>query len=284
MPFCFTGEPITSRQNRRIVGLCKLSDRGERERTGLFRFDGVKLFCEAIRRGVLLTAVFVRAGSAERVRERVKELYGIEITPELPACPVYAVEDGLFDRISDENAPEGVICVAKTLDKCHKMYTIHNGTGIFDAGSGSAVLLESVRDPVNVGAIARTAAALGIESLVLSRDCADIYHPRTLRAAMGTLFSMSVARVDDLTAAIGELRRRGHRVYAAALDENAARLGTMRFRADDCAVIGNEGHGLSPAVISACDGSVYIPMKGGTESLNASVAAALFMWELCRGD
>ncbi len=115
MPFSFTEAPIASRQNRRIVGLCKLADRGERERTGLFRFDGVKLLCEAVRREVPLTAVFVRAGSAGRVTERMAELYGLE--PDALGCPAYAVENSLFDRISEENAPEGVICVAKALDK-----------------------------------------------------------------------------------------------------------------------------------------------------------------------
>ena len=263
MPFSFTEAPIASRQNRRIVGLCKLADRGERERTGLFRFDGVKLLCEAVRREVPLTAVFVRAGSAGRVTERMAELYGLE--PDALGCPAYAVEDSLFDRISEENAPEGVICVAKALDKRHKMYTI-NGKDFPPVPAGPAVLLESLRDPVNVGAVIRTAAALGVGCLILSRDCADIYHPRTIRAAMGTLFSMTVLRV-----------------YAAALDADAVRLGTFAFGAEDCVVIGNEGHGLSPAVIDACDRSVYIPMQGDTESLNASVAAALLMWELHRG-
>lgn len=280
MPFSFTEAPIASRQNRRIVGLCKLADRGERERTGLFRFDGVKLLCEAVRREVPLTAVFVRAGSAGRVTERMAELYGLE--PDALGCPAYAVEDSLFDRISEENAPEGVICVAKALDKRHKMYTI-NGKDFPPVPAGPAVLLESLRDPVNVGAVIRTAAALGVGCLILSRDCADIYHPRTIRAAMGTLFSMTVLRVDDLVAAIVGLRRSGRRVYAAALDADAVRLGTFAFGAEDCVVIGNEGHGLSPAVIDACDRSVYIPMQGDTESLNASVAAALLMWELHRG-
>lgn len=283
MPFCFQEAPITSRQNRRIVGLCKLADRGERERTGLFRFDGVKLLCEAIRREVTLEAVFVCAGGAERVENRMRELYGL--TPQALKCPTFAVEDSLFDRISEENAPEGVICVAKALDKCHKMYTI-NKEGFPDIPDAPAILLESVRDPVNVGAIIRTAAALGMGCVILSRDCADIYHPRTLRAAMGTLFSMPLVRVDDLTGAVAALRRAGRPVYAAALDENAARLGEIPLaqtgKGTPCAVIGNEGHGLSPAVIKACDRTVYIPMQGDTESLNASVAAALIMWELGR--
>jgi TrmH family RNA methyltransferase len=118
--------------------------------------------------------------------------------------------------------------------------------------------------------------------LVLSADCADIYHPRTVRAAMGPLFSMPITRVDDLPEAIRALRASGRAIYAAALDEGAARLGEIALPRPAGAVIGNEGHGLSPATIAACDRSVYIPMQADTESLNAGVAAALIMWELCK--
>lgn len=285
MPFIFEDAPITSRQNRRIVSLCKLSDRGEREKTGLFRFDGVKLLCEALRREVPLETVFVREGSAARIEARMAELYGM--TAADLSCPVVAVEKDLFDRISEENAPEGVICVAKALDKRHKKYTIRKEE-LPPLPNAPILLLESVRDPVNVGAIIRTAAALGIGCLILSRDCADIYHPRTIRAAMGTIFSMPILRVEDLPAAVTALRRTGREVLAAALDEKAVRLGEFSLcrsgQPSPCVVVGNEGHGLTEAVISACDRTVYIPMERDTESLNVSAAAALLMWELRRAE
>ena len=285
MPFIFEDAPITSRQNRRIVNLCKLTDRGEREKTGLFRFDGVKLLCEALRREVPLETVFVKEGSAARIEARMTELYGM--TAADLSCPVVAVENDLFDRISEENAPEGVICVAKVLDKRHKKYTIRKEE-LPPLPNAPILLLESVRDPVNVGAIIRTAAALGIGCLILSRDCADIYHPRTIRAAMGTIFSMPILRVEDLPAAVTALRRAGREVLAAALDEKAVRLGEFSLcrsgQPSPCVVVGNEGHGLTEAVISACDRTVYIPMERDTESLNVSSAAALLMWELRRAE
>ena len=147
------------------------------------------------------------------------------------------------------------------------------------------ILLESVRDPLNVGAIIRSAAALGVGHLILSADCADVYHPRTVRAAMGPLFSMPMTRVEDLAGSIRALRASGRRVYAAALDDTALRLGSSEQKEEQgsapaCAVIGNEGHGLSEAVIASCDRSIYIPMEADTESLNAGVAAALIMWEI----
>ncbi len=278
MSFRFEEAPVISRQNRRIVQLCKLADRKSREETGQFRFDGVKLMCEAIRRGVSLTGVFLRVSDADRVEERMRSLYGCG--PEQLSCPVIPVEDSLFDKISLENAPEGVICTANHIDKRHKKYTIIKD-GLPDLPDGPVILMESVRDPVNVGAVIRSAAALGVSCLILSQDCADLYHPRTLRAAMGPLFSMPILRVDDLAGAVRILRERGRVVSAAALDDSAVRLGeadmTGKYAA---AVIGNEGHGLSDAVIAACDRTVYIPMEADTESLNAGAAAALLMWEM----
>ena len=281
----FDGEIITSRQNRRVVELMKLDDRRAREKTRTFRFDGVKLLCEALRRGVELESVFLRVGTADRVAARMEELYGCALSE--VDCPVFGVEDSLFEKISQENAPDGVITVAKYIDKSHNLIIIYKEDEIDARRDAPILLLESVRDPLNVGAIIRSAAALGVGRLIMSADCADLYHPKTLRAAMGPLFSMPITRVEDLAGTVTALRQSGRRIYAAALDDTAVRLGSQEFDAEReghpvGAVIGNEGHGLSESVIAACDRSVYIPMEADTESLNAGVAAALIMWELGR--
>ena len=281
----FDGEIITSRQNRRVVELVKLDDRRAREKTRTFRFDGVKLLCEALRRGVEPESVFLRVGTADRVAARMEELYGCSLSE--VGCPVFGVEDSLFEKISQENAPEGVITVAKYIDKSHNFIIIYKEDEIDARKDAPVLLLESVRDPLNVGAIIRSAAALGVGRLIMSADCADLYHPKTLRAAMGPLFSMPITRVEDLAGTGTALRQSGRRVYAAALDDTAIRLGSREFDAEReghpvGAVIGNEGHGLSESVIAACDRSVYIPMEADTESLNAGVAAALIMWELSK--
>ena len=281
----FDGEVIASRQNRRVVELMKLDDRRAREKTRTFRFDGVKLLCEAIRRGVEIESVFLRVGTAERVAARMEELYGC--TPADAGCPVFGVEDSLFEKISQENSPDGVITVAKYIDKSHNLIIIYKEDEADARKDAPILLLESVRDPLNVGAIIRSAAALGVGHIIMSADCADLYHPKTLRAAMGPLFSMPITRVEDLAGTVTALRQSGRRIYAAALDDTAIRLGSREFDAEReghpvGAVIGNEGHGLSESVIAACDRSVYIPMEADTESLNAGVAAALIMWEICK--
>lgn len=144
------------------------------------------------------------------------------------------------------------------------------------------VLLEAVRDPSNIGAIIRSAAAIGVDRLILSADCADIYNPRAVRASMGTLFNQPIDRVSDMAQTVRDLAACGRRVFAAALDERAMHLGSFEILHGDCVVIGNEGHGLSQGVIDACTNSVIIPMSGRAESFNAAVAASLLMWEFSK--
>jgi TrmH family RNA methyltransferase len=268
-------EIITSRRNALLVETHKLSDRKHRNRTGLFRFDGVKLTAEALSRGVSLAAVLLRESDAACVLERVFSMCEKEFSSETRVC---LVADSIFDSLSEESAPEGVIGVA------HMQQGIHRVWQDVPDRTERVMLLESVRDPSNLGAILRSAAAFGVDRLVLSADCADIYNAKTVRASMGTLFSQRIDRVDDLTVAIAALRADGRRVFAAALDERATRLDELDVRAGDCAVIGNEGHGLSAETLAACTSAVYIPMTARAESLNAAVAAAVLMWEFCRAD
>lgn len=274
-----SGEIINSRQNKNVVRLMKLADRRTRETERVFRFDGVKLLCEAIKNGLTLDSVFVKASAVERVSSLMERLYGYTLND--VKCRILLVSDELFDKISEENSPEGVITVAEYIDKFHKSYIIEEGN-ISDALCGGVLILESVRDPQNVGAVIRSAAALGISCIAMSEDCADIYNPRTVRAAMGTLFTIPIIRVDDLPGYVSLLREKGCKVYAAALDSTAVALGSFQMEKGTCVAVGNEGHGLSDALISACDGKLYIPMKAGTESLNAAVAAALIMWEMSK--
>ena len=266
-------ELITSRQNSLLVETHKLSDRKHRTRSGLFRFDGVKLTSEALSRQVRLYAVLLRQSNAEAVSERVLAMCGKAFSEQ---ARVVCVADRIFDALSEESAPEGVICVARMQDELHAAW--HQAPPIDER----VMLLEAVRDPSNLGAIVRSAAAFGIDRLILSGDCADIYNAKAVRASMGTLFSQRIDRTDDLPLAIEALRASGRRVFAAALDENAVRLGEFPIETGDCAVIGNEGHGLSERVIEACGRSVYIPMTERAESLNAAVAASVLMWSFSR--
>lgn len=277
----FGGETVTSRQNKYVSEACSLDSRKQRDKLSLFRFDGVKLMCEAVRKGVVPTYVIMAEGAVERLFQRANELYGIDLS-ELD-CRLICVSDSLFEKISDEKAPEGVICVAKYIDKFHKIAKIYSERSLPDRNE-SILLLEAVRDPSNVGAIIRSAAAFGVDRVIMGVDCADIYNAKTLRSSMGALFDMRIDRVDDLVGTVSLLRSQGRHIYAAALDENAAVLGKRDILGQNGdwragVIIGNEGHGLSRELIDACDGCVFIPMTDKVESLNASAAAAVLMWE-----
>lgn len=275
---------ITSRQNQYVVLAVKLLERKHRKSEGRFRFDGVKLYCEAVKRGVELDYILLDASLCGEADAKARSLYGFGI--DAAGCRTLLLSHELFAKISDENAPEGIICVAKYIDKFHKIATINSSRTVLEQlaepDSGKILLCESLRDPGNVGTVVRTAYAFGIDWLILGEDCADLYNPKTLRGAMGTMFSQKILRVDDLPAAVMLLQSKGRRVYAAALDEQAMQLGSFAFAPSDCAVIGNEGHGLSDRMLKACCQKVYIPMAGDAESLNASVAASVLMWEMCR--
>ena len=276
-------ELITSRQNPLILRTVRLQDRKHRQREQLFTFDGIKLSIEAIHSGVALEKIFLRASTAGYVLERMeKKLPGMNFSSH-PA--LVKLEDAVFEKISAEKSPEGIICVAKYIDKCHKIVTINNidESAEYPIGQNERImLLESVRDPGNLGTIVRSAAAFGIDRLIISDDCADLYNAKTVRASMGTIFHQNIDRVADMPCAISKLRHSGRKIYAAALDNTAVRLGTVVLNAIDGIVIGNEGHGLTFETMSACTGCLYIPMAEGIESLNAAMAATVCMWEMYR--
>lgn len=276
---------ISSRHNPTVMLAASLSDKKNRERERLFRFDGKKLFAEACACGVDIRCVFLRENKKDELTLFVNEC-AKENNIELSEC-VFVLSEAAFDKICDEKSPEGIITVAKYIDKLRKIATINNMTEVIGWASGAPggriMAFESLRDPGNLGTVIRTAAALGIGTLLLSSDCADIYNPRTLRAAMGALFTRRIVLTDDLPAALRALGGAGYRTVAAALSDGVAEADTLSLGAHDCVVIGNEGHGLSSDVISVCDMAAILPMERGPgiESLNASVAAAIFMW-LCR--
>ena len=273
-------EIIRSRQNRSVVEICKLTDRKAREEQRKFRFDGIKLFIEALLGDVEIDTVVLRESGAAEIRRAVEAACGRQAW-DRPAR-FLTVSDELFERISEEKSPEGVICIAKYIDKIQKNITIYNSAEFFNMKNERIVLLESVRDPSNIGAIIRSAAAMGVDRLICSADCADIYHPRAVRASMGTLFRQPIDRVENLPAVIEGLRKTGRRVFAAALSDRAQLLNELDREAGDCVVIGNEGHGLTAETVEACDGCVMIPMSDRAESLNAAVAASILMWEFAK--
>lgn len=268
---------IIARSNPLVVRVGKLDEKKYREEEKCFRFDGIKLFIEALAFGADIDSIIVREDAYNTVINSVDAFFGGRDIK----CggTLYVLGNSAFEKLSAEKSPEGVICVAKYIDKSHKSVRI--GKDELNI-SGKTLMLESLRDPGNLGTILRGAAAFGIENVVLSSDCADIYSAKTLRAAMGAIFKIKIMRVDNLPDAITKAREGGRRVFSTALDHDAKKLGEFELKPSDVFLIGNEGHGLSENAINACNHSVFIPICENTESLNAAVAASVCMWELSK--
>jgi TrmH family RNA methyltransferase len=143
-----------------------------------------------------------------------------------------------------------------------------------------AILLENVQDPGNVGTVIRTAAAMGIETVLLCGACADVYSPKTARATMGAIFREKLLHCTASEArALAD--RNGLKLYGAALSERAVDIRALPLK-NAVVAIGSEGRGLSEELLENCDGELIIPMSPGSESLNAAVAAAIVLWEMAR--
>ena len=245
---------ITSRENPQIKQICGLMSAAKRRRKeGLFVCEGFTLLEEALRRGLQPKAVYCLDSQAHR----------------LPAldCPCTLVSQSVLEKISDVPAPQGVVFTLALPEAGETLF-------------GSRFLaLDSLRDPGNMGTILRTADAFGLDGVILLGDCVDVYSPKVVRAAMGSLFS---TRLYAMTAAQlkEQLDGLGIPLYAATLASDSRPVTQLDLKRS-CVIIGNEAHGVSPETVACCNGSVIVPIMSA-ESLNAGVAAGILMWEMRR--
>ena len=271
----FEKEIITSRNNQFVKWASSLSEKKNRKESGYFLAEGVKLTKEALEAGLPVDYLIVSENKRTSVLNAVSEFAEAE---KYEKTKFVTVSEGVFEKISTEKAPQGVISVIKHLDFFRDMDIIYKEE-FFLKPEEKAIFLFSLRDPSNLGAVIRSSVAFGIDHIILSDDCADIYSPKTVRSAMGSIYRVKVTTVKNVPSFIKAAQENSRRVFAAELSERAVSLHDVGLIGSDIVMIGNEGHGIDPEISALCDGSVYIPISKKTESLNASVAAAIFMWE-----
>ena len=272
----FGAELISSRANPKTVRYAKLSDKKYRDESGLFLAEGSKLTLEALQYADA-ECVVIAQSCAESVQKKsgtiARELAALA---NFRQVPVYVFADSAFEKISTEQAPQGFIAVVRKPEK------IHRKTDFEQWQQGKRLLmLDEIRDPGNLGTILRSAEAMGIDGVILASS-ADLYSEKTVRAAMGTLFRMPVFMTQNGAECVRILKNCGRRVISAGLGEHTLTLGHYEINKTDCPVIGNEGHGVSDAVLEESTACVRIPMAGQTESLNAAAAAVCILWEYFR--
>ena len=268
-------EVITSRNNPLVKWAASLSDKKAREESKSFIAEGDKLTYEALSAGVPVTHILILDSKKDYYIQKLNSIASADVYRD---TVVTLLSESAFSKISTEKSPQGIISIIKYLDFFKYMDIIYKEEFVLE-GDERALALCSVRDPLNLGSVIRSAVAFGVEHLVLTSDCADVYNPKTVRCAMGSLFKVKITYVGDFSSFIRSAREVGRRVFSAELTDSAASLLDTPLLPTDILMIGNEGHGISSELSAITDKSVYIPISDKTESLNASVAAAIFMWE-----
>ncbi len=264
---------IIGKSNSTIIRIGKLQNKKYRNDEKLFICDGVKLFLEAYKFNAVIKYVVID-NEALLDTDIVNKIKALQAKGTIVLC----VDKSNFQKLTTETAPQGIITV------CEYYFDKHSFSEAYENSNKSEkiVMIESVRDPGNMGTILRNAVAFGIDRLVLSSDCVDIYSPKVVRSSMGAIFKINITVVNDFCKTVLDLKKQERRVIGAALGKDSMVLGKDPISSSDVFILGNEGHGLSDAVLDICSETIFIPIKENTESLNVSIASAILMWEISK--
>ncbi|MBQ8782260.1 MAG: RNA methyltransferase [Clostridia bacterium] len=260
-------ENITSKNNEKIKSAIAIRDSAsQRKKNGKFFLEGARLCGDAaISGGDILQFFFT-----EKARAKFPEFFEKILSS---AGESYCISEEVSRKLSDTQSPQGMFCVCKTGDKNISADKINH--------NGKYILLENVQDPSNLGAVARTAEAMGVDGLIVSGGC-DIYNPKALRACMGAFFRLNIIECGDIIRFIKSAQAKGMKAFASTPDSEAVKITEVDFSGGVICIVGNEGNGVTCETMSAADAKITIPMQGRAESLNASTAAAILIWEMVR--
>ena len=206
---------------------------------------------------------------------------GREILERCPDVPVYVAKPEILAQVTGYQLTRGMLCAMKRPDLLPVEEVCKHAKRI--------AILENVVNPTNVGAIFRSAAALGMDAVLLTGGCADPFYRRAIRVSMGTVFQIPWTYIEGKTCAWPEegiscLRKMGFKTAAMALKNESVSIDNENLLAEEklAVILGTEGDGLATDTIADCDYTVLIPMAHGVDSLNVAAASAVAFWELGR--
>lgn len=254
---------ITAKDNKQIKRIKKLiSSASYRREEGAFVLEGQRLVFDAIKNGYAIETLVV----SDSYLESTTDL-------SVNANQKIQLPNSLFKSLSDTVNPQGILCVA-TIPK-----TIY---GTEKITNGKYIILENTQDPANLGAISRTAEALGIDGIIVSSNGCDPFSPKAQRAAMGALVRFPLYLSKDVISDAKALQSKGFSVFSSVVSNPDCSISDISY-ADNCAVvIGNEANGVTEEMKKISNKKITIPMKGRAESLNAAAAAAIIIWEMVK--
>ena len=252
---------IRSKDNKIWKRCEQLTMRKYRDRSGLYLIEGENLLDEAIRNHVRIETVLVREDCQKAL-------------PPEAADKAFLLDARLFDKLAQTVTSQGILAVVAKAEVRTEDFIGLPGSNF--------IVLDRLQDPGNIGTILRTADAAGYRLAILMKGTADVYAPKVVRAATGSLFRMPVVSMASTEELVEFTRAAGKKLTATCLDAQRCYY-DEDLTHDIALVIGNEGSGVAPALIESSELRIKIPMQGNIESLNAAVAAGVLMYEAMRG-
>ncbi|ARZ71063.1 RNA methyltransferase [Streptomyces sp. HU2014] len=253
---------------RDYTGLTDVELRRRREPAeGLFIAEGEKVIRRARQAGYEMRSMLLSAKWVDTMRD---------VIDEVPA-PVYAVSPELAERVTGYHVHRGALASMQRKQLPEPAELLRDARRV--------AVMEKVNDHTNIGAIFRSAAALGMDAVLLSPDCADPLYRRSVKVSMGAVFSVPYARLETWPRDLETVREAGFRILALTPAEQALSLDDVApHRMERVALmLGAEGEGLSARALRAADDWVRIPMAHGVDSLNVGAAAAVAFYAVATG-
>jgi TrmH family RNA methyltransferase len=250
-----------------IKSIKKLHDHKERKERGLFLIEGIRLMEEAVKERVSIEEALY----TDRLEEtgRGKALYA---AIRRMGIPIYLIPEKTLEAIAETENPQGILAVARQL-----RWEFED----IAKGRRPVIVACGLQDPGNLGTIIRTADAGGCGGVITIHDTVDSYNSKVIRATMGSIFRLPVLRVDDPKEAISSLKKGGYQVLATTMHSKTSYL-DIDYRRPTAFLIGQEAAGLPKDIMESADIRVFIPMRGGVESLNAAMSAGILIYEAFR--
>jgi RNA methyltransferase, TrmH family len=258
---------ITSNQNSHVKEVKSLKQKKNRDELKLYFIEGERFLEEAVKERANIEKIMVSESYFKNPSQRnlLKEIESLRYE-------IFLVTDKLFNEISDTENPQGILAIVRMME--YDLERIYNNNSFI-------IILDSIQDPGNLGTIIRTADAAGASGIIYSKGCVDLYNPKVLRGTMGSVFHLPIIYSDNLSETINILKEKNIKIYAAHLSAKVNYF-DVDMQNQAAIIIGNEANGISDEIAKLSDTFIKIPMPGKSESLNASVAASLLMYEVVR--
>ncbi len=247
---------IESSSNALFKNTKKLLTRNGRRKNNTFIIEGERIVRDAVNANANIRYIFV----SDSFKNANKHEFG--------SVSLYSLPDKLFDELKSTVNSQGILAVAD--------YT-NCDIGEIDFSHGCYLYLDSVSDPGNMGTIIRTADAFGINGIILSLGCVDVFNPKVIRSTMSGIFSVKLY-FDDSNI-LSKFKDKGFQIIGTFPD---GEYSSREFNySDKCVIVmGNEANGICPQTETMCTDRVTIPMTGNAESLNVSVACSIMLYEV----